>query len=186
MKIVESRQKALLRLASALRDMDSCRGRLDEIIDMIWPYCSSDAISVYQVTEGDNLTIVSWWGRLTPHQSSDCYRYNINEKMYQELLKGEMMDIVQFRAIGCNLPALQEEGIKSALIFPITAMGSLDGVAVFISYTSDVWPSDTIEWISIVIAMITAAIRRTVVGQELQKQLEWRDKIYPITTRIIP
>lgn len=177
--LLSARDKVLAQIALQLAEIDNFRGRSGEVVSLVAPYCNSDSIVTYRLS-GDNFSVAYTHRPLKEEYGRSFSHYEIPRAAYDRMVCGDMLTCVEARDLGFVPPCLEDETILSAIVFPITVDGGIEGLVVFASHTTEDWPQDTVDWLSTVMALLTGAMRRTIANERLSEQLAWRDKIYPI------
>lgn len=179
------RQRALTKSATILSDIENLSGHVHRVIDVIGPFSDSDQIYVYRFYEDDESygVVSSWFADSLPNcelAEKPIFRSYFPKDVYTKLASGEAITIPTMQRRGYLLPVLNAENVKSALIYPLSGLGELFGMVIFISFNDSNYDVLCREWLDSIAAMLNSSLKRTISNELLSRQLKFRDALYPI------
>lgn len=181
MSSVQSKQNLLARVAIKLSEIHNFRGRSQEIVDMIAPDASCDAIYIYRQEPDGKYRVVSSY---IADPGDNC----VAESILVDLPDG-ISDDLGITAIGLDhlrnlnvyIPMLEAGHYNSVLFYTFLGKFGIQGFMIFCRNdlsTPESWHSRW--WFDAIVAMLISSINLTITNEKLSRQLSWRDKIYPI------
>lgn len=176
------RQRILSIVALQLSEINDFRGKSQVLIDLIAPLSRSESVHTYRLDEQKDryMIVSSWYANEQFALGCSVYSHSmptedLSESLYARLYGGEVV-FYDNKLV----PVTLTDWARSSIIFGFTALDKLQGILVFTTSRDEGWDDLTVEWLRTVASMVSSSIRRTFIYDKLVKEVEWRDKIYPI------